>query len=199
IIMSSNKSSVGVIVGSSRTQRVGMAIAKWFVETSKLTDQHTVEIIDLAEWNLPLYDEAMPPMMLKGEYTTEAGKKWAAKIGSLDSFIILSPEYNLGYPAALKNAIDYLYGEWQKKPVMVVTYGYSTGGSSSNDQLVHILSGNSPIQTRLTTTRPKLFLSRGMYDEKGQVANFSIFDKHLEEIKQAVNEFTELNKTPVIS
>ncbi|GAM22244.1 hypothetical protein SAMD00019534_054190 [Acytostelium subglobosum LB1] len=190
------KKKVAIIMGSSRSNRLCVSITKWFVEASKLKDHYAdLEIIDLVEWSLPLYDEAVSPMALNGNYTTEIGRKWQAKIGSIDAFVMISPEYNQGYTSIFKNAIDYLIHEWQGKPLIVVSYGYG-GGLGVNKQISDILSGVSPIQMRLTETRPKLHISRPMFDESGQIKDFSPFDKHLEDIRASVTEFIILNNTP---
>ncbi|GAM19625.1 hypothetical protein SAMD00019534_028000, partial [Acytostelium subglobosum LB1] len=188
LIMTVTKKNVGVIVGSTRTHRVGLSVTNWFIETSKIRDLFNVELIDLKEWNLPFMDEE-PPMMLNGQYSSEIGKKWSAKISSMDCFIVVSPEYNRGYPAPLKNAIDYLYSEWIGKPLIIATYGFS-GGKSSNEQLSTILG---QLKMQLTETHPMLFLSKTMFDDKGAIASFKEFDKHIDDIQKAVSEFAALN------
>lgn len=141
---------IAVIVGSSRPGRIGANVTNWVVANLPKTDEVSYEIIDLAKEALPMFDEAMPPMM--GQYQGEHTKRWAAKIAGYDAFVIVSPEYNAGYPAVLKNAIDYLKAEWQNKPVTIVTYGYS-GGASANNQLKEVFTR---IETKITATLPQL-------------------------------------------
>ncbi|EFA86754.1 NADPH-dependent FMN reductase family protein [Heterostelium album PN500] len=183
------KKTVGVIIGSTRTHRVGGTIAQWFVDNSGISEDFNVEIIDLAKENLPLYDEALPPMALNGVYSTEHGKRWQAKIGALDSFVFVTSEYNRGYPAALKNAIDYLWKEWCDKPAAIVSYGWSHGGQFAGEQLSQIISGMSGIQTKLVSARPKVFLSRDIFNESGKIADPNTsFAKYNDDIKKAVEE-----------
>ncbi|EFA80520.1 hypothetical protein PPL_07356 [Heterostelium album PN500] len=179
---------IAVIVGSGRTVRLGFEISNWFVEVSGLKKEFQVEVIDLVEWNLPYYDEVLPPMAIGGNYTTEIAKKWQAKIASFDGFVFVTPEYNHGYPAILKNAIDYLITEWQGKACLVVSYGYG-GGVGVNTQLSNILSGKSPIQMKLTETRPKLLFHRGVFNEQGKFIDINTaFKEHIEEIQKSVQE-----------
>jgi NAD(P)H-dependent FMN reductase len=125
-----------VITGSTRPNRKSLDVAQWFIQTaSSRKDDFTFELIDLAELNLPMFDEPMPPMM--GQYQNDHTKKWAEVIGAADGYVIIAPEYNHGYPAVLKNAIDFLYAEWNRKPVGFVSYGVS-GGVRSVEQLKQV-------------------------------------------------------------
>lgn len=116
---------IGIIIGSTRPGRNGEAVGKWTYElASKRTDAE-FELIDLAEQGLPLLDEPVPPSM--GQYSKEHTKNWARKIDALDGFIFVTPEYNHGIPAALKNAIDFLFAEWNNKAAGFVSYGSAYG------------------------------------------------------------------------
>ncbi|GAM26466.1 hypothetical protein SAMD00019534_096410 [Acytostelium subglobosum LB1] len=189
------KKKVAVIIGSGRTHRHGETITNWFVETTKLAELYNVEIIDLVKWNLPFYDEVLAPMALGGNYTTEHGKKWQSTIASMDAVVVVTPEYNHGYTAIFKNAIDYLYREWQGKPLLVVSYGFG-GGVSVSQQVVDIMTGTSPIQMRAVPTRPQLCFSRAMFNEQGKIANFDAFEAQRENITKSIQEFTDLINTP---
>ena len=119
-------SRIGVIVGSTRPNRVSPLAAERVLGRAKsVLADHSVELIDLADVNLPFFDEALPPAAGPGAnpHTTA----WAARVAEYDGFVIVTPEYNAGYPAVLKNAIDFLYAQWQGKPVAVVAYGWHGG------------------------------------------------------------------------
>ena len=126
-----------VITGSTRPNRKSEAVAKWFIETAEKqnSDDFTFELVDLAKVNLPMFDEPKPPMF--GDYQNDHTKEWAKVVGAADGFVIIAPEYNHGYPAVLKNAIDFLYAEWNRKPVAFVSYGVA-GGIRSVEQLKQI-------------------------------------------------------------
>lgn len=116
---------IGIIVGSTRPGRKAEAVAKWVYEILKSRKDAEFEIVDVAEYNLPLLDEPVPPLM--GQYSKGHSKKWAARIDSFDAFIFVTPEYNHGTSAALKNAIDFLYREWNNKAAGFVGYGSASG------------------------------------------------------------------------
>src|SRR5665213_2869794 len=126
---------IQIIMGSTRQGRFVEQPAKWIFEKAKMQEGIEVELIDLRDWPLPFFDEAVSPSMNKGNYTNELAAKWAKKVGEADGYIIVTPEYNHGYPGVLKNAIDYVYGEWNNKPVGFVSYGGVAGGTRSVQQL----------------------------------------------------------------
>lgn len=123
---------VGIIIGSTRPGRKAEAVARWVHGIAAKRSDAQFELVDIQAFNLPLLDEPMPPMM--GQYTKPHTKAWAAKIASLDAFVFIAPEYNHGIPAALKNAIDYLFAEWNNKAAGFVSYG-SSGGARSVEHL----------------------------------------------------------------
>ena len=110
-----------VIIASTRPGRIGKEVADWFVDYAKANSDFDVTVADLAEINLPMYDEPNHPMT--GRYTKEHSKAWSQRIDKADAFVIVTPEYNYSMPPALVNAIDYLYKEWTYKPVGFVGYG----------------------------------------------------------------------------
>src|SRR5690349_15766531 len=118
---------VGIIIGSTRPNRVGEGVARWVYEQVRFRGDALYELIDLRDFNLPLLDEPVPAGM-SSDYRNEHTRKWSMKIASLDAFIFVTPEYNHGVPAALKNAIDYLYKEWNNKVAGFVAYG-GVGGT----------------------------------------------------------------------
>ncbi len=125
--------NIKVIVGSTRPGRFGIQPAEWILKLGQAHPEAKFELLDLQEVNLPLLDEAVPPLMQK--YSQEHTKKWSKTIDETDAFIIVTPEYNHGMPAALKNAIDFLVFEWMNKPVAFVGYGADAGGTRSIEQL----------------------------------------------------------------
>lgn len=125
---------IAVILGSTRPDRVSETVGKWVLEGAKQVEGWDAELIDLRDWPLPFYQEIASVKNLKGEYSVELAKVWSKKIATIDAFIIVTPEYNHGYPAVLKNAFDYLYEEWNDKPVAFVAYG-SVGGARAVEQL----------------------------------------------------------------
>ena len=129
---------IKIILGSVRDNRVGIKVAEWVMEQLKDTELTAdFELIDLKEENLPLYNEPSPPAAGQ-EPLYEHTKAWRNKISDSDGFIFVTPEYNHGYPPALKNAVDYLYHEWKDKPVGFVGYGGS-GASESIRQMTEIV------------------------------------------------------------
>jgi NAD(P)H-dependent FMN reductase len=123
---------IGIILGSTRPNRNGAAVAAWVLEQAKLRTDASFELIDLIDYPLPHLDEPVPPSM--GQYTKEHTKKWAAKIDSLDAFVFVTPEYNHSTSGVLKNAIDFVYKEWNNKAAGFVGYG-SVGGARAIEHL----------------------------------------------------------------
>jgi NAD(P)H-dependent FMN reductase len=127
-----------IIIGSTRPGRAGAAIAQWFAARAKDHGGFDVTLVDLAEVDLPLLDEPNHPRLR--QYTQQHTRDWSAIIDAADAFVIVTPEYNYGYPAALKNAIDYLHHEWQHKPVGFVSYGGVAAGTRAVQQLKQVVT-----------------------------------------------------------
>ena len=124
--------NVGIIVGSTRPGRKADAVARWVHEIGKKRNDASFEVVDIADFKLPLLDEPMPPMM--GQYTHPHTKAWAAKIAGFDAFVFVTPEYNHSTSGALKNAIDFLWREWNDKAAGFVGYG-GAGGTRAVEHL----------------------------------------------------------------
>ena len=118
---------IKIIVGSTRQNRFSEKPAGWIFEETKKLEGVEAELLDLRDYPMPFIDDPMPPSMAKGQYSNEIVKKWAEKINDGDAFIIVTPEYNHGYSAVLKNALDVIYPEWNRKPVGFVSYGSAVG------------------------------------------------------------------------
>jgi len=110
-----------VIIGSTRPGRVGPAIARWFFDIAAAEGSFDVELVDLADYDLPIFDEPRHPVLR--QYEHEHTKRWSATIERADALVFVIPEYNHSFNAATKNAIDYLHHEWKHKPVGLVSYG----------------------------------------------------------------------------
>jgi len=124
--------TIAIVTGSTRPGRNNEAVARWVYGLSKRRNDAEFELVDIADYDLPLLDEPAPPSL--GQYTHKHTKKWAAKIGSFDAYVFVTPEYNHGVSGALKNALDYLYREWNNKAAGFVSYGGS-GGTRSVEHL----------------------------------------------------------------
>src|SRR5690606_36264894 len=122
----------GVIVGSTRPGRFGDKPAEWIAERAKATGAFEVELLDLRDYKLPVCDEQTSPAYAPSQ--ADGAKAWQDKIASLDGFIVTAAEYNRGPTAVLKNALDYAYNEWNRKPIGFVGYG-GVGGARAVEQL----------------------------------------------------------------
>lgn len=129
---------LGIIVGSTRPCRLGGPVAGWVFERAQNEDRFDCELIDLAEVNLPFLDEPDHPRLR--HYTQPHTFQWSARIDVLDAFVFVTPEYNHGIPAPLKNAIDFLHHEWLYKPAGIVSYGGLSGGTRATQMLKPILT-----------------------------------------------------------
>lgn len=123
---------VGIIIGSTRPGRKAEDVARWVYEIAGKRSDAEYEIVDIKDFNLPLLDEPVPPAM--GQYSLPHTKAWAAKIAAFDAFVFVTPEYNHGTSGALKNAIDFLFREWNNKAAGFVGYG-SVGGVRAVENL----------------------------------------------------------------
>ncbi len=123
---------IAIILGSTRPGRKAEAVGKWFHEIASQRSDATFELVDLLDYNLPLLDEPIPPS--RGQYSKEHTKRWAAKIASFDGYVFVTPEYNHATSGALKNALDFLYKEWNNKAAGFVSYG-SAGGTRAVENL----------------------------------------------------------------
>lgn len=128
---------VGIITGSTRPGRVNEGVARWVFEQAKARGDAEYELVDIQAFNLPLLDEPVPPSM--GKYSKPHTQAWSAKIASLDAFVFVTPEYNHGISGALKNALDFLYNEWNDKAAGFVSYG-SAGGTRAVEHLRGVMA-----------------------------------------------------------
>jgi NAD(P)H-dependent FMN reductase len=129
---------IAIVTGSTRPGRNNIAVARWVLGLAATRGDAAFELVDIADYHLPLLDEPLPPVL--GRYTHPHTKRWAAKIVSFDGYVFVTPEYNHGTSGALKNAIDYLFAEWNHKAAGFVSYG-GTGGTRAVEQL-RLVMGN---------------------------------------------------------
>ena len=153
---------IAIILGSTRPNRNGEAVAKWVYQIAKKRADAEFELVDIKDFNLPLLDEPVPPSL--GQYSKPHTKAWAAKIGSFDAYVFVTPEYNHGTSGALKNAIDFLFAEWNNKAAGFVSYG-SVGGARAVEHLRLNLA-----EVQMATVRNQVLLSLFTDFE-----NFSVF------------------------
>ncbi len=125
---------IKVILASVREGRFGAHVAPWFMEHANAVEGVTFELVDLKEYQLPIFAEKVSPAYVPGDYGKPEVDRWAKVIAEADGFVMITPEYNHGYPSSLKNNIDYLAKEWNKKAIGFVGYG-STGGARVIQQL----------------------------------------------------------------
>jgi NAD(P)H-dependent FMN reductase len=142
---------LAIIIGSTRPGRNGEAVGKWIHEIAKKRNDVDFELVDVKNFNLPLLDEPIPPSM--GQYSKEHTKAWSVKIDSFDAYVFVTAEYNHGIPDALKNAIDFLYKEWNNKVAGFVSYG-GAGGVRAVEQLRLVIA-----ELKVATVRSQVTLS----------------------------------------
>lgn len=152
---------IAIILGSTRPGRNGEAVARWVNSIAQERTDATYELVDLKDFNLPLLDEPEPPAM--GKYSKDHTKKWAEKIASFDGYVFVTPEYNHGIPGALKNAIDFLYKEWNNKAAGFVGYG-SALGARAVEQLRLVMG-----EVQIADVRAQVMLSLYADFENGKV------------------------------
>jgi NAD(P)H-dependent FMN reductase len=128
---------IAIIIGSTRPGRNGDAVAKWVYEIAQKRSDAEFELVDIKDFNLPLLDEPVPAAM--GNYSKPHTKAWGTKIDSFDGYVFVTPEYNHGMNGALKNAIDFLYREWNNKAAGFVGYG-GVGAARAVSQLRAVMA-----------------------------------------------------------
>jgi NAD(P)H-dependent FMN reductase len=123
---------IAIILGSTRPGRRTEPVARWVLDHARQRGDAEYELVDIAEFDLPLLDEPVPPSQHK--YSKDHTKRWSEKIASFDGYVFVTPEYNHSTSGALKNAIDFLYSEWNNKAAGFVSFG-SSGGTRAVEHL----------------------------------------------------------------
>jgi NAD(P)H-dependent FMN reductase len=131
---------LNVIIASTRPRRVGDQVGAWFGAFARSRSAFDVHVVDLADVDLPMLDEPTSASDAQ-QYEHEHTRRWSAITAAADAFVVVTPEYNRGYPASIKNALDYLYVEWHHKPVAFVSYGMTSGGMRAAAQLTEVVTG----------------------------------------------------------
>ena len=155
------KPKIGIIVGSNRPGRICLSIAEW-VKKEMAHESLDLELIDLQEINLPFLDE--PEIPAHHNYQKDHTKAWSEKVSGFDGFVLVFPQYNWGYPAVVKNALDFLYSEWKGKPVSIICYG-GHGGFQGAIAMRFVTQG---LEMYTMATNPSLNTSKEMFDAEGK-------------------------------
>ncbi|MEU8272420.1 NAD(P)H-dependent oxidoreductase [Sphaerisporangium sp. NPDC049002] len=157
-----------IIVASTRPGRVGLPIGQWVEAEARAHGGFTdVELVDLAEVGLPFMNEPNHPRL--GQYTHQHTHDWSAKVTEADAFVFVMPEYNYGYNAELKNAIDYLHKEWYYKPVGLVSYGGVAAGTRAAQMIKQVVTTLKMIPVSEAVSIP--FVRQFVDDEENVVPN----------------------------
>jgi NAD(P)H-dependent FMN reductase len=177
---------IGIIVGSNRPLRICRTVAEW----AKKEMQHEeldLGLIDLGELNLPFLDE--PEIPARHNYRNAHTKAWSATISGCEGFVLVFPQYNWGYPAVLKNALDYLYDEWARKPVSILCYG-GHGGFQAALAIKLVTQG---LHMYNMSTNPPLGIEDEMFDEYGQFKDIeTAFSRYRQPLRAVSAEFADL-------
>jgi NAD(P)H-dependent FMN reductase len=152
-----------VIIVSTRPGRAGKPIADWFVKEAQRDGRFDIEVTDLAELALPPLDEPHPPRFRN--YVNEHTRAWSRMVEESDAFVLVMPEYNHGFAASIKNAIDYLHDEWAHKPVGFVSYGGISAGMRAVQMLKPVLSclRMIPVTDQVALANHVQFLDGGVF------------------------------------
>jgi NAD(P)H-dependent FMN reductase len=169
---------IGVILGSTRPGRNGEAVARWVMEVAAQRDDAQFDLIDLADYPLPHLDEPLPPSM--GQYQNAHTQQWAAIIDAYDGFIMVTPEYNHSTSGVLKNAIDYLFAEWNNKAVGFVSYG-AVGGARAAEHLRLVAA-----ELKMADVRTQVALS--MFTDFVNFSQLTTNDRHVQSLNTLIDE-----------
>lgn len=187
------KIKLKIIVGSTRQNRFSQYPADWLYEEAKKMADFETELLDLRDYALPFFNEPVSPSMAKSDYTDEMVARWAKKIAEADAYIIVTPEYNHGYPAVLKNAIDHLYYEWNNKPIGFLSYG-SAGGARTVEQLRQVA-----IELQMAPVRNAVYLPNfwSLLDADGRPkpGSFVLFEQSAEKLFSQLSWWAKALKT----
>ena len=156
-----------IVIASTRPGRIGLPVAQWFEEVASQHDGFDVELIDLAEVGLPFFDEPNHPRLRK--YTRQHTKDWSMTVDRADAFVFVTPEYNYGFNAVLKNALDFLHQEWQHKPVGFVSYGGVAAGTRAVQMLKQVVTALKMVPVFASVNIP--FVAKFLDDENRLQAN----------------------------
>lgn len=174
-----------IITSTTREGRKGRIIADWITALAKESGSFEVALLDLAEINLPMMDEPEHPRLQ--QYKHEHTRKWSAEVNSADAFIIVLAEYNFGFPAPIKNALDYLFNEWKHKPVGFVSYGGVSGGLRSVQMLKQVVTALNMMPLVESVTLP---MFTKFIDKEGTFAPEELVVKSAHTMLQALTKWS---------
>ena len=169
---------IAIIIGSTRPGRAGEAVAAWVHAIASKRSDAQFELVDIADFDLPLLDEPLPPSL--GQYSHDHTKIWAAEIDPFDGFVFIAPEYNHGISGALKNAIDYLSREWHNKAAGFVSYG-GVGGARAVEHLRVVLA-----ELMVATVRAQVMLS--LFTDFKDFTEFAPDPRHENEVEVMLDQ-----------
>lgn len=178
--------TVLLIMGSTRAGRNCPRITEWVAGIGRSCTNLAYEIVDLADWPLPMNDEPGLPA-LGGPYSQAHTQAWSDKIKRADAVVFVTPQYNWGYPAVLKNAIDHLYHEWRDKPAAIVTYG-GHGGTRCAKQLRRVAAS---VKMRVVVSAPALRLPDAVIRQNAPFAPEQAFSRYEPEVRRALIELAD--------
>lgn len=169
---------IAIITGSTRPIRNNDSVAQWVYNIARERQEAEFELVDIAAQNLPLLNEPKSPML--GQYTHEHTKAWSKRIAAFDAYVFVTPEYNHGTSAALKNAIDYLFKEWNNKVAGFVSYG-SAGGSRAVEHLRLVMA-----ELMVATVRAQVMLS--LFTDFEKMSQFKPDPRHVKEVHTMLDQ-----------
>lgn len=171
-----NKPKIKVILGSTREGRAGAQIAQWVMKGLEAETSAEITLLDLKDYPLPFFADAVTPLMRQGKHPLPEVQKWIDQVDDADGFIIITPEYNHSFPAVLKNALDYPCREWHDKSVGFVSYGAASGGIRAVEQLRQIVGELHMYDVRDQVAIPMIWAA---FDEAGNLHNAEMHEKNL--------------------
>jgi NAD(P)H-dependent FMN reductase len=191
-----SKPVLQIIIASTRPGRVGLPVAQWFHSAAEQHDGFRIELVDLAEVNLPFFDEPNHPRLR--QYVHQHTMNWSETIDRADAYVFVTPEYNYGFNAVLKNAIDFLHQEWQNKPVGFVSYGGVAAGTRAVQLLKPVVGAVKMFPTSGSVNIPFVAQFR---DDDGKIVPNDVMtasaDAMLVELEVMARVLQPLRKQPV--
>ena len=172
-------STVAVLIGSTRQGRLGEAVARWFASIAQSREDLEISIVDLLAWDLPFLSTPVPPAMAPP--SDPLVERWADEIDAADGYVVVTPEYNHGYPAALKNALDLVFHPWRRKPVSFVSYGGPGAGLRAVEQLRQVVVELEMVPLRHQVAIPRAYMA---FDDDGQLRD----DWHARDAERLLDE-----------
>ena len=169
---------IAIIIGSTRPGRRAPDVAKWVLDLATKRGDAAYEIVDIADYDLPVLDEPVPPSL--GQYAHGHTKRWAEAVASYDGFVFVTPEYNHSISGALKNAIDFVYGEWNNKAAGFVSYG-STGGVRAVEHLRGVMA-------EIQVADVRAHVSMSLYTDFENFSEFKPDPKHEQQLAMVLDQ-----------